>query len=157
MLSPVASETRGRRLRIAGLAAIAGAVAIQLVPIDRSNPPVESQVPAPPEVRAILERACYDCHSHETVWPWYGYVAPFSWLLAYDVREGREHLNLSAWERYTAKKQAKKLEEIPEEVDEGNMPPWFYLPLHPEARLDAADRETLRRWALAAQPVSGSR
>ena len=150
MLPPVAGGGAGGRLRIAGLGALALGVAIQLVPVDRSRPPVESEIPAPPEVRAILERACYDCHSHETQWPWYGYVAPASWLLAYDVREGREHMNFSTWGRYSAKKQAKKREEIPEEVDEGEMPPWFYLPLHPEARLDDADRETLRRWALGA-------
>jgi hypothetical protein len=137
-----------RRLRIAALGALAVGVAIQLVPIDRSLPPVESEIPAPPEVRAILERSCYDCHSYETAWPWYGYVAPVSWLLAYDVREGRKHLNFSAWGRYTPKKQAKRREEIPEEVDEGNMPLWYYLPLHPEARLDDVDREMLRRWAL---------
>jgi len=156
MLPAMADGNGSRRLRIAALAALAVGVAIQLVPIDRSNPPVESEISAPPEVREILERACYDCHSHETVWPWYGYLAPASWLLAYDVGEGREHMNFSTWNRYTPKKQAKKLEEIPEEVDEGNMPPWFYLPLHPEARLDDADRETLRRWAQASQPSPAS-
>jgi hypothetical protein len=135
-------------VRLAALGAVALGGAIQLVPVERSNPRVESEISAPLPVRAILERACYDCHSHETAWPWYARVAPVSWLLAHDVREGRKHLNLSAWGRYSPKKQAKKLEEIPEEVDEGHMPPWYYLPLHPDARLDAEDRETLRRWAL---------
>jgi hypothetical protein len=55
-------------------------VAIQLVPVDRTNPPVEEEAPASPEVRAVLRRACYDCHSNETVWPWYSRVAPMSWL-----------------------------------------------------------------------------
>jgi Haem-binding domain len=135
------------RLRRLALGAAALGLAIQLVPVDRSRRPVVSEIPAPPEVRAILERCCYDCHSHETVWPWYGYVAPVSWLLAYDVREARKHMNLSVWDGYSPKKQAKHREEIPEEVDEGNMPPWYYLLLHRDARPSDADREILRAWA----------
>jgi hypothetical protein len=70
----------------------------QLVPLDRSNPPVSAEVPATPEVRAILKRSCYDCHSNETRWPWYAYAAPMSWLLVYDVHEAREHMNFSTWD-----------------------------------------------------------
>jgi hypothetical protein len=141
----------GRRARIAVLVALGALLLAQLVPVDRSRPPVESEseVPAPPEVRALLKRSCYDCHSHETVWPWYGYVAPASWLLAYDVREARDELNLSTWNRYSAKKQAKKREEMWEEVDHGHMPLWYYLPLHPQARLSEEDRALLRSWATA--------
>jgi hypothetical protein len=65
-------------------------VAIQLVPVDRHNPAVESRVPASPEVRAILRRACHDCHSNETVWPWYSGIAPVTWLMSQDVHEGQE-------------------------------------------------------------------
>ncbi len=137
------------RGRIAVLGALGALALCQLVPIDRSRPPVESEVDAPAEVRTLLKRSCYDCHSHQTRWPWYGYVAPVSWLLAYDVREAREELNLSTWGRYSKKKQAKKREEMWEEVSEGHMPLWYYLPLHPEARLSAADRDTLRAWATA--------
>ena len=71
-------------------------VALQLVPIDRDNPPVDFDMPAPSAVKSILKRSCYDCHSHETRWPWYGYVAPVPWLLAYNVAEARSELNLSA-------------------------------------------------------------
>ena len=106
---------------------------IQLIPVDRSNPSVVEDITAPPPVKSILKRACYDCHSHETVWPWYSKVAPVSWLVAWDVREGREELNFSTWNQYTGKKRDKKLKEIAEQVDEGEMPPWFYLPAHPEA------------------------
>jgi hypothetical protein len=140
-------ERVGRWVRVAVLTLLGALALAQVVPVDRSRPPVESEVPAPPEVRAILKRSCYDCHSHETVWPWYGYVAPVSWLLAYDVREAREELNLSAWERYSPKKQTKKREEMWEEVEHGHMPLWYYLPLHPEARLSAEDRARLRAWA----------
>jgi len=121
--------------------------AIQLVPVDRTNPPVETEVPADAEAGAVLRRACYDCHSNETVWPWYSRIAPVSWLVARDVREGREELNLSTWNRYTTKQQIKKLKESWEEVAEGEMPPWLYLPPHPDARLSAGDREVLRAWS----------
>ena len=119
----------------------------QLVPIDRSNPPVTSEVPTPAAVRAILERSCYDCHSHQSRWPWYGYVAPASWLLAYDIQEAREHMNFSTWDAYTEEKRSDKLEELWEEVDEGAMPLPIYLWLHPEAELSEADKELLEDWA----------
>jgi len=128
------------------IAVAAGVVltAIQLVPVSRTNPPVTAAVEAPPEVQALLKRACYDCHSHETVWPLQAYVAPLSWLVAHDVSEGREELNFSAWDRVDHRKIAKKL---PEEVGEGEMPPWFYVVAHPGARLSDAERKTLSDWA----------
>ncbi len=89
------------RSLLAGLLAVF--VAIQLVPVQRTNPPfdpaiaLERSVALPSNVRAILDRSCKDCHSNETRWPGYGYVAPASWLLVRDVNEGREHLNFSEW------------------------------------------------------------
>jgi hypothetical protein len=128
------------------IAVAAGVVlaAIQLVPVSRTNPPVTAPVRAPPEVQALLRRACYDCHSHETVWPAQAYVAPLSWLVAHDVEEGRDELNFSAWDRADLKKVAQKL---PKEVGEGEMPPWFYVMAHPSARLTDAERQTLSDWA----------
>jgi cytochrome c551/c552 len=122
-------------------------VAIQFFPVDRSNPPVQEDIAAPPQVKAILKRACYDCHSNETIWPWYSHVAPVSWLLAWDVHEGREELNFSTWNRYSPKKRNKLIKEIWEEIQEGEMPPWFYLPLHPEADLSDQDHRALQEWA----------
>src|ERR1043166_4935560 len=78
--------TRGLRLAFAALGGLL--VAAQAFRIDRTNPPVEQDVAAPAGVEALLRRACYNCHSHETVWPWYSHVAPVSWLLAPDVSEG---------------------------------------------------------------------
>ena len=129
------------------LAVVIVLVGIQFIPVNRSNPPVEEEILASTEVKAILKRACYDCHSHETIWPWYSQVAPASWLLAWDVAEGREELNFSTWNRYTQKKRDKIIKEIWEEVEEGEMPPWFYLPLHPDARLSENDHSVLRAWA----------
>ena len=120
---------------------------LQLVPIERHNPPVEAEVPASEEVRSILRRACYDCHSNETQWPWYSRVAPVSWLVTHDVAEGREKLNFSTWNRLSTKKQVEALHESWEEVEEGEMPPWFYLPPHPDAHLSTRDRAALRDWS----------
>ena len=119
-------------------------VAIQLVPVARTNPPVEASVEAPPEVTAILRKACFDCHSNETVWPPQAYVAPVSWLVAQDVKEGREELNFSRWGPDQAKRVAK---ELPKEVEKKDMPPFLYVIAHPGATLSAADRATLTAWA----------
>ena len=122
-------------------------VLVQLVPVDRANPPVGGEVAAPGEVRAILRRACYDCHSNETVWPWYGRVAPVSWLLERDIREGRKEVDFSVFGQYAEKRRQRKWVEIPEQVETGKMPPWFYTAIHPDARLSEADRQALIRWA----------
>ena len=142
---------RWKFLRWVVLGVVVVLVAIQFVPVNRSNPPVTAEVPASPEARAVLRRACYDCHSNESVWPWYSSVAPASWLVARDVRKGREELNFSTWDRYTTKEQVKKLKESWEEVAEDEMPPWFYLPIHDDAVLLAEDRLVLRKWALGSQ------
>ena len=114
--------------------------------VEQTNPPVTGEIEAPEEVMAILRRSCYDCHSNETVWPWYSYVAPMSWLVAKDVREGREELNFSEWSSYNTKQQNHKRKECAEEVKEGEMPLWFYTPLHPEAKLQPPDIELLISW-----------
>jgi hypothetical protein len=118
----------------------------QAIRPERTNPPVENDIPTAPEVKVLLRRACYDCHSNETVWPWYAGVAPASWLVAHDVREGREDLNFSTWNKYGAAKKRKKLRETADEVGEGRMPPWYYALMHPEARLASVEREALRAW-----------
>jgi hypothetical protein len=130
-----------------GAALIAIFIAIQLVPVDRSNPAVESDVPAPEPVRAVLRRACYDCHSNESVWPWYSRVAPVSWLIARDVHEGREALNFSRWNQLSEKKQAKMMHETWEEVSESEMPPGIYLVMHGDAHLSLDDRALIREWS----------
>ncbi len=130
-----------------GVGLLVFGLAIQLVPVPRDNPPVESEVPATEAVRSILRRSCYDCHSNESRWPWYAYLAPISWWVAYDVHEAREHMNFSTWARYDAKEQAKHLEEAWEEVEEGEMPLFYYLWLHPDHKLSASDRTALRDWS----------
>ena len=126
-------------------------VVIQFIPVNRNNPEVTGEINAPEEVMAILRRSCYDCHSNETVWPWYSYVAPASWLISRDVHDGREELNFSEWTTYTEKRKRHKQKECGEEIEEGEMPLWFYVPLHPEAELLKKDVETLLSWSKGEQ------
>ena len=102
---------------------------------------------APPAVMSILYRSCYDCHSSDTIWPWYSRVAPVSWLVARDVHEGRRHLDFSAWNEYPGEVRQKKLSDIAKQVKSGGMPLWYYLPLHSAAHLSADDVTRLSSWA----------
>jgi Haem-binding domain len=112
---------------------------IQAVPFGRThtNPPVRKE-PSwdAPATRGLAVRACFDCHSNETVWPWYAHVAPLSWLIQRDVDEGRKALSFSEWDR-----PQKEARDSSEKVRKGSMPPWYY----PWARLSAVEREALIR------------
>lgn len=134
-------------LRIIAGIVLAAFIGIQFYTVERTNPPVTADLKEPAEVKEILQRACYDCHSNETKWPFYSYVAPFSWLTVKDVEEGREELNFSNWQRISPVKQAKIKKEVWKEVDKGDMPLWFYMPLHPGAKLSAEDKDILRKWS----------
>jgi hypothetical protein len=130
-----------RIVRWLGVVLIIGVLAIQLVPYGRrhANPPV-SHEPRwdQPRTRALAVRACFDCHSNETVWPWYSHVAPVSWLVQRDVDEGRRSLNYSEWDR--ARREA---HESAKSLRKGEMPPWFYALPGTGARLTPAERTEL--------------
>lgn len=127
--------------------------AIQLIPVSRENPPVRREpVWDTPETRALAQTACFDCHSNETVWPWYARIAPSSWVVWYDVTEGREALNFSEWDRHAddeyvdpndpfpPKTLSERIEAV---IRDGSMPPGTYRLAHPEARLSGAQKEAL--------------
>ena len=112
---------------------------IQLIPIDRSNPPVTGEPKwSSPEAKALVKTQCFQCHSNETEWPWYGYVAPASWLLRFDVAEGRSRLNFSEWD-----KRPGELEEMVRNINRGSMPPLQYTMFHPETKLNAQQKQDL--------------
>ncbi len=123
--------------------------AIQFIPVERQNFPVKADLVAPPPVKTALHTACYDCHSNRTRWPWYGAIAPASWLVAHEVNEGRRRLNFSDWDAYASDPgtASQKLNEIADFVTSSKMAPWYYLMLHPGARLSTAQRETVAGWA----------
>lgn len=135
------------KLRITALALVGGLALAQAFPVERTNPPVESQVPAPPAVLAALKKSCWDCHSNETVWGWHTKIAPISWLVAHDVDEGREELNFSRWSELDASRLRKLAKELPEEVREGDMPPFLYVLAHPSAKLTDAELAAIVEWA----------
>ena len=114
---------------------------IQMIPLPGrgNNPAVVSEPPwDSPQTRALAKRACFDCHSNETVWPWYSYVAPVSWLVYNDTMEGRSRMNFSEWNT-----QSRSSGDIIEEIQSGGMPPAIYLPMHPSAQLSAAEKQQL--------------
>ena len=123
---------------------------LQLTNPARTNPSVVNDLMAtsvpPPGVAAKLHAACYDCHSNETKWPWYSRVAPMSWLIAHDVRDGRENLNLSDWPAANPGRAAKRLERMSEEMNYQDMPPKKYTAIHADARLTEAGRKELTDW-----------
>ncbi|MCJ7514070.1 MAG: heme-binding domain-containing protein [Anaerolineales bacterium] len=122
------------------LLVICGGILLIRPPIIGHNPPVVSEPQWPsPEVRALAQRACFDCHSNETTWWWYTQIPPFSWLAANDVAEGRATINFSDWQG------GRRVEagELGEVVLEGEMPPAIYLMMHASARLTEAERQTL--------------
>ena len=122
------------------------AVAIQLVPIHRTNPPVTSEIQVSADVHAVLKRACYDCHSNETRWPWYAAIPPASWLVVRDVTIGRKEMNFSNWTLYSTAVRTRKARWMNRSLQQENMPPWEYRLVHPDARVTEAERIELERW-----------
>jgi heme-binding protein len=148
----VAKACSMRRALLMGLGVL---VAIQFVPVTRDNGPgTVDAVGAPPEVTALLRRACTDCHTGATAWPWYSHVAPVSWLVVHDVHEGREDLEFAMLPAATPAKKAKLFGKIVEEVEEGGMPLRSYRWLHPDARLTDAERKAIVDWANAAEDAA---
>lgn len=131
----------GKSIKRAAVAGIIVLAAIQFVQPERVNPPSapESVVKLAPEASAVVRRACFDCHSNETVWPWYSHVAPVSWLVADDVREGRARLNLSEWNLLSPEVSKRRLAAMCREAKAGEMPLWQYRLLHPAAKLSTRD------------------
>ena len=129
--------------------ALAGAfLALQLVTVSHTNPPIASDLVAGPNVTAILRRSCYDCHSNETYWRLYAYIAPISWLIASDVEHARARLNFSKWGQYSKEKRREKAREVLDEIASGDMPPKTYSLVHPGLRPSAQEIEVLEHWAV---------
>lgn len=127
-------------------------VGVQFIRPARTNPPVdpsqtiESNSQMTPEVASILDRSCRDCHSNKTAWPWYTNVTPINWWLTNHVNDGRHDLNFSEWAKLPPDRRERKLRQVCDEVQDGNMPLSSYLPVHPAARLSDQDKKTLCDW-----------
>jgi hypothetical protein len=116
---------------------------------DRAAAPVLPGANIPPSVANVFARACINCHSEKTRWPWYSRVAPVSWLVERDVKHAREHLNLSRWNDLEAADQRLLLTAIATVIENREMPPSKYVVLHPEAKLSAEDSVRVIEWTRA--------
>jgi heme-binding protein len=123
-------------------------IAIQFVPVTRTNRLGAGDPPAPRDVQWALRRACYDCHSTETRWPIWAYVAPMSWQVVGDVNRARLHLNFSDWQKYTPLMQQGLLMNINRVLVTHRMPLWYYVSLHPDAKLTPQEMRAVRAWTL---------
>jgi hypothetical protein len=143
-----------RRAIAAGLLILVVGITVWLRPeiappaADRSLA-LAARAPVPPPVLSVLRRACFDCHSNETHWPWYAFVPPASWLVAHDVKEGRAQLNFSRWGEYHPLDRADMLDEMCDLASTKQMPLWQYRLLHDEARLTDAEQTALCAWTAA--------
>jgi hypothetical protein len=142
---------KGWQYLLSGIVLIA--LVIQLVPselpsteINNPGDLIESGIVSI-EVAGLLRTSCYDCHSNETKFPWYSYVAPFSWLVAKDVKDARKELNFSVWQDYDMMEKLEKLDDISIEVKEGEMPMPIYTAIHTSAKLSDAQRQLIVQWA----------
>jgi hypothetical protein len=142
-----------KRLKWIFVVLVAAFALLQLTNAGRTSPAVVpghdllSTNPPPPEITALLRAACYDCHSHETHWPWYGHVAPVSWWLDSHVRDARERLNFSEWPHNDPQKAARKWNHVAGSVRDGDMPLPSYSRIHKAARLTDEQRNRLADWA----------
>ena len=140
-------------LKVIAVVFVLAFIALQFYRPEIINPPViESETLAsttrvPANIQALLKRSCNDCHSNQTIYPWYSHVTPFSWLLAEHIEEGRRELNFSVWNTYSGNRKRNKFDEICEQVTTGEMPHNQYLWIHAEARFSEEDKKLLCDWA----------
>ena len=140
-------------LKVVLIVLVLAFVVIQFFRIDKAAPPInrdetlEAAVSVSPDIALILGRSCADCHSHATSYPWYVNIQPVAWFMKSHIDDGRRHLNFSIFNTYTARKKAKKLEEICEQVEAAEMPLPSYLWIHGDAVLKDTEAKALCDWA----------
>ena len=113
----------------------------------KTNPIVEGKsLQLPENISSVVKRACYDCHSNETIWPWYTNISPISIYIVNHVNNGRKEVNFSEWQNYKLKRKLRKLKEIGDQLREGEMPLESYLKIHDEAKLSAEEIKMICDW-----------
>ena len=145
---------------------VVGLVAAQFYPMTRTNPPftaaqtIDNVLNVPPDVHATLTRACGDCHSNLTQWPWYSHVAPMSWLVIGHVNDGRQHINLSTWVHpgHEPQDSIDRIKKMCDEVQSGGMPLTSYTMIHWNSKLSADDVKRICEWSNSEQQrLSGTK
>ncbi len=122
-------------------------LSFQLIQVDQLNPQYDKkdEIKVPKDVMTIFKRSCWDCHSNDTVWPWYAKIAPFSWSIARHVKNGRAYVNFSIWETYSNEQKDQKLVDIYRTMYAA-MPPANYTQWHEEAKVSKEDIKLIRDW-----------
>jgi hypothetical protein len=150
---------RARATKIA-VGCVAVLILIQVIQPSRTNPPVvpsrslQAHLAVPPEVQTVLKRACYDCHSSETVWPWYSHVAPVSWYVANDVNTGRGHVNFQDWEAQVNPQEGlEHLGLVCKLMREGSMPPADYRIMHRVSNVSPEETNAVCAWTQKIAPA----
>jgi hypothetical protein len=142
---------RGKKIMLAGWAAL---IVIQFIQPARNksaqmlSTDLERIVSVPQNVESILKNACYDCHSNNTVYPWYANIQPLGWLLANHIKEGKTELNFSEFGSYSKRRQISKLNGIANSIKDGTMPLSSYTIVHQTARLSKEEKTLLLEWAM---------
>jgi hypothetical protein len=142
------------RVKMVLLSLVIFLIGIQFFQPERTNPPVvpskalSAHVTIPENVQASLMRSCGDCHSNQTVWPWYSHVAPFSWVAVDDVDQGRRHMNFQDWEAQPSPKEANKvLADVCKEIRQNGMPPFTYQIAHKNVKLTQGESDAICVWS----------
>jgi len=131
---------------------VVGFIVIQFFRIDTTPIPVvqadtiQAGITVPPDVDMVLTRSCGDCHTNSTVYPWYSQVQPVAWWLANHIAEGRQELNFSTFNTYTARRKRNKLEAICDQVKKGEMPLPSYTWVHRDAVLSDTEKDAICKW-----------
>lgn len=129
-----------------------GIALIQFIPVDRTNKPIDAKVNfadvmnTPPKIQELLKNACYDCHSNETKYPNYAFIAPISWSIKHHINEGREHLNFSEWGTFNSDLKRNMLQNTSADIKQNRMPLQGYIAQHPKARLSGAEKIILAEY-----------
>jgi len=126
--------------------AIVVLIGIQFITVEKTNPPVTGEIYAPPIVMKILKKSCYNCHSNETVWPFYAYIAPISWFVVDDVSDGRAKLNFTEWDKISHNNRIKIKKKILKEISEGEMPISGYKFIHPNSEVTYDEQKIIKKW-----------
>ena len=136
-------------MRVRGVVCFVGVAMVLVAARGSQSPPRVEGVDMPVDVQQIFGRACQDCHSNQTVWPWYSKLPPISMLIAKDVDEGRAFMNVSKWSTYSKGRKLGYLASIASAATTGEMPPRRYTMIHGDARLSEAERKKIADWATA--------
>ena len=142
-----------KTLKILAVVIVAAIIVLQFFAIDKTNPAVvraerlEATTVVPPDISLIIGRSCNDCHSNQTIYPWYANFQPMGWLLKSHIDDGRRQMNFSIWNTYQPKRRSKKLEQICEQIESKEMPLPSYLWIHRDAMLSENDSRALCDWA----------